>query len=533
MPDAGRLRVFAYVNADKAALYGAVMRVFVEAKARFTLHLRPQDVAAALAGADLPDPVDLAGVESALGSLREWGNLEAHPDTADVATVEEFYRPRYLFQLTPEGEAAERALAVYEDTLRQRGELQTAALGDIRALLAELAALAETPEPDEARVHRTLRALRDRFDELTSRAQAFMSSLQRTIDLQGVDVPRLLAYKETLIGYLERFIGELLVAASEIAATVERIEERGVEALLRMAAARDLADALDPTPAEQAAAHADWQARWAGLRSWFIGRLDAPSQAEVLRARARAAIPALLLAVASIHDRRVTRSDRSSDLRVLARWFAAADTDPAAHRLWRAAFALTPARHLAIDGPTLEAREARPVPAHTSWLEAPPLRLSPRLRASGRYLRRGRPNDVIDRSEEKAMLAEAAAAEARQIAAARRRLVTGERARLSDLGTLDATAFGLFLDLLGEALSVKTRADERLEVISSDGTLQVTLEPTGDGATATLVTPAGRFSGLDHHVTIRDLVSASRDAPAHRLDGDLAPERDTAPTRTS
>jgi uncharacterized protein (TIGR02677 family) len=510
----GRLRVFAYLNADKASLYRAVMRVFVEAKGRFTLHLRPHEVAAALVFVELAEPLDIAGVESALASLCDWGNLEAHPDTADVATVEEFYRPRYLFQLTPEGEAAERALATYEEALAQRGELQSAALSDIRSLLGELAALAETPEADEPKVHRALRALCDRFDELTSRAQAFMRSLQRTIDLQGVDVPRFLAYKETLIGYLERFIGELVVATADIGAVVRHIEERGIEGLLRMAARRDLADALDPTPADHATAYTSWQARWAGLRSWFIGRPDAPPQAEVLRARARASIPALLVAVASIHDRRITRSDRSTDLRTLARWFAEADSDASAHRLWRAAFALAPARHLVVDAETLEQREARPVPTHTSWLEAPPLRISPRLRASGRYVRRGRPNDVIDRSREKGLLAEAAAAEAQQIIAARRRLATGTRARLSDVGDLDPAEFALFLDLLGDALSLKVGVDETVEMVSSDGTLHVKLEPTRDGRTAAITAPMGRFSGPDHYLTIRDLVrsAAERDA---------------------
>src|SRR5918996_3469016 len=451
----GRLRAFAYVNADKAPLYRAVMRVFVEAKASFTLHLRPQEVAAALATVELPEPVDVAGVEAALASLREWGNLEAHPDTADVATVEEFYRPRYLFQLTPEGEAAERALAAYEAALAQRGELQSAALSDIRSLLGELAALAETPEADEAKVHRALRALRDRFEELTSRAQAFMSSLQRTIDLQGVDVPKFLAYKETLIGYLERFIGELVIAAADIGATVRQIEARGIDTLLRMAAGRDLADALEPTPADHAAAYAGWQARWGGLRSWFIGRPEAPAQAEVLRARARASIPALLLAVAGIHDRRVTRSDRSTDLRTLARWFAEADSDASAHRLWRAAFGLAPARHLVIDAATRDEREGPPGPG------------------------------------------------------ARRRLATGDRVRLSDLGTLDPAEFALFLDLLGDALSVKVGIEEAVQVMSSDGTMHVRLEPTADGRTATVDTFTGRFSGPDHYVTIEDLVGSS------------------------
>jgi hypothetical protein len=45
-----------------------------------------------------------------------------------------------------------------------------------------------------------------------------------------------------------------------------------------------------------------------------------------------------------------------------------------------------------------------------------------------------------------------------------------------------------------------------VEVLSIDGSLHVTLEPTGDGRLATIVTAAGRFSGADHYITIRDLV---------------------------
>lgn len=507
METSGRLRIFAYVQADKAALYRSVMRVFTDAKARFGLHLRPHEVLAALSSLDLPEPVDQPTVDAALGQLREWGNLEAHPDTADVETVEEFYRPRYLYQLTPEGEAAERAIAVYHEAIQQRGELQVAALSDISALLGELAELAEAADPDDGKAHRTLMTLRARFDELTARAQAFMSSLQRTIDLHGIEVQAFLTYKETLIGYLERFIGELVIATADVTATIRRIEAAGVERLLRIAARRDLADALAPTEDDHAAAVAGWQARWLGLRSWFIGRADAPSQAEVLRARARASIPALLAAVAGINDRRITRSDRATDLRTLARWFAEADSDQAAHRLWRAAFALTPARHLRIDGETLDQRDARPVPPQTSWLHAPPLRIAPRLRSSGRHVRRGRPNDVIDRSKEKALLASQAEAEAEQIAAARRRLATGARMRLSDVGALDPTEFGLFLDLLGEVLAGKVHPGDVNETTSSDGTLHITLEPTGDSTTAVVVTSEGQFSGPDHFVTILDLLA--------------------------
>ena len=55
--------------------------------------------------------------------------------------------------------------------------------------------------------------------------------------------------------------------------------------------------------------------------------------------------------------------------------------------------------------------------------------MSPQLRRTGSYERRGKPNRVIDRRAERRLLAERAAAEAEQTA--RARLVTDA---LSDLG---------------------------------------------------------------------------------------------------
>ncbi len=505
-----RLKAFAHVNAEKAPLYRAVMGIFVAAKSRFVLHLRPREIAAALADAgsrqtESPIPLEEGELDFALAQLCEWGNLEAHPDTTDVTTVEDFYRKRFLYQLTAAGEAAERALALFWETIHQPGELKTAALADIHALLEELLHLARAEALDDGKVHRTLLALCHRFDELTAKAQAFIGSLQRTIDLQGIEVDDLLAYKEMLIDYLERFIGELVMATRNIAATLRRIEGCDLERLLSVAARRDLADALETSAAERDAAERGWHERWHGLASWFVAEGRA-SQAEILRARARSAIPALLAAVAGLHDRRVSRSDRTTDLRTLGRWFAQADSDRDAHRLWRAAFGLAPARHLAVDQATLEARDARPVSPQTSWLEAPPLVISPRLRKSGRYVRRGGPRKVIGRRHEKRLLAEFAAAEAEQVAAARERLASGQPMRLSQLGVLDDGQFRLFLDLLGEALAARVGSGAA-EATSSDGALHVALAPTGDGVTAIVETRAGRFCGDDHWITVREVGS--------------------------
>jgi len=122
----GQIRAFAHLTAEKAGIYRDVMRVFTDAKARFSLHLRPEEVAEALrlrgrsCFSAETTAFDDRHVEAVLNQLCEWGNLSSHADTTDVTTVEEFYRPRYLFQITREGEAAELALSTYEKALRER-----------------------------------------------------------------------------------------------------------------------------------------------------------------------------------------------------------------------------------------------------------------------------------------------------------------------------------------------------------------------------------------------------------------------------
>ena len=396
------LKAFSHLNAEKAPLYRAVMGEFVHAKERFSLHLRPQDILFAISSKNST----IAGtqpdeLEHTLRQLVEWGNLEAHRDISAVATVEEFYRPRFLYQLTTEGEAVERALLVFYETLEKPGELQTAALEDICDLLEELVRLAANDTLDAAKVHRTFHSLRARFEELTSRAQTFMRGLQQTIDLHGISVEAFIAYKETLIDYLERFIGELVLAMNVIARKILRLEELGEDRLLGAAAARDLIDALEESEEASARALKGWRERWAGFRAWFFETDGAPSQGEVLRARARSAIPALLVAVSNIHDRRVTRTDRTADFLALARWFADVKSDDEAHALWRTAFCLSPARHLRVDAETVDAREQTPVSAQTSWSEAPPVSVSPRLRKTGRAMTPGAMTKAIDRGREK------------------------------------------------------------------------------------------------------------------------------------
>jgi uncharacterized protein (TIGR02677 family) len=491
--------LFSHVVADNAPLYRAVLDVFAAAKRQFRLHLRPDEV---LAEATWPgdEPPSLDVVQQQLGQLVEWGNLQAQPDTARVATIEDFYRKRLLYRMTVGGEAVEAGLQAFVDTLARRAELQSVALDDIRARLISLRQLARESPPDAGKVHGALRDLVHVFQGLSNNAEAFMAGLARTIELQRAEVAAVMSFKTRLIDYLQRFIGDLVTRSSQIAELLVDLKSSEYP-LLRIAAERDARDAA-PGDADTSSEAIDarlvaWNERWAGLWRWFLSDGRERSQAELLRASALSAIPRLLQAVSLLHERRAGRSDRAADFRCLALWFAEAPKHADAHRLWRAAFGLSPARHLAL------AVIDEKISANTPWREAPAVPVLPKLREQGVLPTRGAPPKILDRSKERTLLAARMAEEAEQTESARKHLATNRETRLSELGELNASTFRLFLILLGEALTAQTDPDEPVERLTSDGTLSVRLVPLEPTSRAEIQTDLGRFCGRDHRLLIR------------------------------
>ncbi|WP_322748604.1 MULTISPECIES: TIGR02677 family protein [unclassified Frankia] len=539
--DVASRQPFAHLSAPNASFYRDVLMTFARARDRFIVHMRPEDVSA-----DLGRPGDGEPVVAALEKLVEWGNLRSDPDTGRVTSVEDFHRARYLYQLTTAGQAAEEAIAVYEEAIGRRGVLQSVALEDIAAQLRALAELVTADEArlDPAKVHLLLLALAERFTGLADNAQAFMASLRRVIDFADGDVVAFVAYKQRLIDYINRFIADLANRGAEIATLLGQIEAAGVDRLLTIAARREAADAVpglsagseagseagtdivatsagaDTSAAADTAAAYDtairmavdaWRNRWRGLRDWFLSADSRhPSQARLLRGAAITAITQLIDTVAALNERRSGRSDRSADFRALARWFAQAPDDAGAHRLWRAAFGLTPARHLTVTQETVAAwQEHEPAPS-TPWRQAPPVRISPQLRKTGSYERRGQPNRVADRAEQRRFLAEQAAREAEQVAAARERLATVRPVLLSELGVLDRQAFRLFLGVLSDALSARLPGDSEVNTTTSDGTMEIRLSLVPDGGVVRIETADGVLHGPQHFVEIIDLTAVRR-----------------------
>lgn len=494
--------LFRHLSAEKSDFYRCIMDVFAAAKRQYRLQLRPDEV---LAEASWPDsPPRIEEVNSALAQLAEWGNLESQPDMARVSSLNDFYRARFLYRLSHGGEAVETGLAVFFQTLQRRAELQTVALEDIASRLQALRQLIDHDVTEDgldvAKAHQVLRDLVGVFNDLAENAQAFMAGVARSLELQQAEASAVIAYKRRLIDYLDRFLGDLVRRSDSIAQLIHHLAPRVDTVFLQIAEreARDAApdDERDQTN-EKVRRWQAWHERWKGLRGWFLSTGAEPPQAELLRGRARAAIPQLLGAIATLNDRRSGRSDRSADFRMLAHWFAACGSDGEAHRMARAAFAIHPARHFSLN-PQAEDE----LPASTPWADAPPLQINPRLREYGEAAPRGPLARVRDRSADRALMAEQLSEESRQVDAARQRLATGHPVRISELGELDTHAFGLFQSLLGEALAEQAHPDQTIERHTGDGLLYIRMEPLGVATEARIMTPSGVFAGRDHLLTI-------------------------------
>ncbi len=496
---------FAYLAADKAPLYQAIVGVFAEAKSGFLLHLRPAEVLNRLAAQGTTVDGGIVAIEQALTQLCEWKVLEAYNDNADVATLADFRRRKLQYQLTAPGEAVYESTQSFLNRLNRRITLDAGALGRIHESLSELASLTDTDSFDAERAFGVLRQVVTDVEDLTNRAQSFFRWLHEQTDSRRSDLDTFLAYKERLIEYLREFVGELLTRGARIAVVLRDLSahsDRLLEAITHEET-RDTYDTADPTGvAFRKETRANWDIRWEGIRRWFLDDAAGPAQSRQLQAAARAAIPKVLALAQQQRLRRGNRSDRAADLRELAAWFLEADDDRDAHRLWRAAFGLAPARHLTVDSNRLEEMDGSPVSADTSWADAPPVIIDPQLRRSGRQRTASAVRSIVDTSEARQQLKQQLAEEREEEAAIRQELLNLGRRRLSEVGNISPGSFGLLMDLVGSATDARRPDIETSTGTSRDGRIRIEVDWSADKHIASISTGTGSMHMTDAVFTV-------------------------------
>jgi uncharacterized protein (TIGR02677 family) len=506
--------LFRFTTTGRAELSSALLHAFGEADERLETALGIDEVRASLRSVGWYESRHGSQHESqhesltdeqlaeALSGLVRWGLLDVIQNHAEnYRTAAEYERRNLQYSLTRRGEAAyagmQHALAVLEST----GALQTAVLDAIADRLAQLHRLLAEPAVADRRVFSTLQELEGHLDALRNNTRQFNGELQRLLRSDGPDPDTFREVKTATVAYLQEFLTNLDGRAHAIREALRRIEDAGVDRLHE----RALAGAELPPAAGQGAA-ADWlahrRARWAGLRRWFYPDDGGVARVEQLHAVARRAIVSLLQALDRIAEARRRSSSAVADFRALARAFATAPSERDLHRLWGAAFGLTPARHAHLAHPDPEL-----VTPGISWADAPPVEVSALLRRGGPAQRFGRAAGMRDVAALKRARQAAARRERAQLEAAWRRLHTDGPVRLSALGRLEHEGFERLLELLGRALAGRADVTGARRGVTSDGRIEISLRPTGDGQTARLRTGRGEFRGPDFVIDVHPVVA--------------------------
>ncbi len=497
---------FSFLTADKAPLYRAIVNVFAEAKAGFLLHLRPAEVLGRLTAHQVHVDGGVAAVEASLTQLCHWRVLEAYNDNADVATLADFHRRKLQYQLTASGEAVYESTQQFLSHLNRRVTLDASALSRIYDFLAELSILGKHDTIDAEKVFSVLRQVVTDVEDLTARAQSFFRWLHEQTESRRSDLDTFLEFKERLIEYLREFVGELLTRGARIAVVLQEMADIS-DRLLRAAAyeeTREVYDTADSTGVViRDEALARWTTRWHGLRHWFLDDAAGPAQSRQLQAAARAAIPRVLALAQQQRLRRGNRTDRAADLRELAAWFLETEDDRTAHRLWRAAFGLAPARHLVVDSHRLEQMDSTPVSANTLWADAPPVIIDPQLRRSGRQQTASALRSIVDTSEARRQLKERLAEERQQEAAIRQDLLDLGRRRFSEIGELSSESFSLLMDLMSAAIDARRPNGTTSTAASGDGRIQIEIDWATDSDVASIDTENGTLHLIDAVFTVR------------------------------
>lgn len=507
------LDCFAYLSAPNAPLYRDILDIFARARAEFQLNLRAAEVASRL-----PGRLGEEEVAAAISQLCDWGNLEAFHDNSQAMSLQEFYRRHFYYQLTAPGVAALRAIELFHELVDTPASLQATALAAVRDRLAELIQMAKAQEAreseavpsdafDVAKASSLLEGLFGELENLTNQAQEFFRGLQATVELREISVEVFLNFKDRLVHYLERFLNQVVTVAGEAEALIESVDAMMIDAMLHSIAIHRTADELDVQPERIERVRGQLHSRWSGVVGWFVAPAGKTSQADELRSLARTGIREVAAAASRLNRERGGVVDRAADLRCLAVWFAECPEARAAHRLWRTAFALAPARHFTVSDETLVQRDQSPISPSVSWTDSPPLQIAPTLRKSGRVARSARTPRLVDNRAELESLRQQSVEEAEQLRRAREELLVPRR-RISQFPPISANAFPLLLDLLGEALTRAGQHGGVMEASSTDGSMWIRMEPTDDGTQCRLTTEWGEFSGRDYWVSIHDAMES-------------------------
>lgn len=470
-----------YLNAQNVGRYRCIMRYFYDQHQRMRYWLKPQEIfTGATALGLLEDDYTLDQCQKDLNQLVEWGNLVPRHDGGRAATVEEYLRKKFRYQMTPYAVEIERLVAGLEKVRGYGGSLEPSVFEDIAGNLEHLEKAAGQFPPGEAIA--LWEKIYGDFVKLTENASDYIASLQSSKVEELMLTEAFLVYKDSVTRYLQDFVQGLQRHAYKIEAALPSLDPGIVDTFLANLQ-RDLASRpqLDEplTPAEELQR---LQQEWQSMLRWFVGSEHEPSDVYFLEQTTKDTIARIVRNALRIQEKHRMGISRRRELDYLGKWFFTLDDINQSHRLAAHVFGLYRCRHFqGVDDKGTDNADV------SMWQAGPNIR---ELRSRSRKRLRDTGTGFIrDQRERQQKARESYVLAQQEEMAVLHRYLAREEVWVAELGPLSARERYYLLYWIGRCMTNKSRkiltpegigislqlpaAEERAILICDDGELDM------------------------------------------------------------
>ncbi|TMN23784.1 TIGR02677 family protein [Lentibacillus cibarius] len=467
-PSFKKVQEAAYLTADKAWSYRAILRYFYVQHERMREFLFPEEIFAYLTDLDGFQDYTEEQLQQDLDQLVKWNNLVARQEVSRASTIEEFKKKRYRYQCTPYTVEFERMLQQME----RGGDVFGGSLEkkEFERLYQELLKVEEIIKQDEVpsadECAQLWNDIVTYFRSINQNTSDYMAHINSEAAEERMQTEAFLAYKDQFTAYLRDFIIGLQQTALKIQQLLESISIRQLTPLLKQVINHEQqVPRFEDMGLDEQELMNEKQEKWRSLCEWFLGNAHGESNLDMLQTRTNEQIRRITRIVQRLGERHHYFRSRKKDYLHLAEWFDSLETIHEAHELSAVVFGVFHTRHIYSDHvPTDD--------IYTDvWDEAPmEHETKPRIR---NYREKTRPGAIVSQKERKDAARKEHLHNKRLEQQTLENYMTGNEIRLAELPTVEPYVRKMLLGWIGKAMArknhtFKTEYGRQVQVIMDE-----------------------------------------------------------------
>lgn len=338
----------AYLTADKASTYRAILRYFYTQHERMREFLYPEDILRHLKDQEEFTEYTSDQLDADLDQLVKWGNIIARQEAGKVRTVDEFKKKRFRFQCTPYTVEFERMLVEMEGLGETfGGSLEKTQFERLQQALEKVEEALQKDEKREECAQR-LDDVMTYFRAITKNTADYLAYLNSEKAEEKMQTEAFLAYKEQFTTYLRDFIVGMQQTSYVIQALLKRLTPEQLDEFFRKASAHQTKTFRFEEQDEEAM-HKENREKWESLKAWFLGDSLHQSEYDLLEERTNESIRRITRVMQRLSERHQHFHSRKKDYLHLAKWFDRIEDISEAHHLSSVAFGVFHTKHLHTD----------------------------------------------------------------------------------------------------------------------------------------------------------------------------------------